>query len=83
MGTSTFKTSINLDEHSQQILRKKLAAGRYQTMSEVVREALQRMDQEDIRQEAELKMLDEAEATGIDPRSHEDIWTDLEAKHNL
>jgi antitoxin ParD1/3/4 len=79
----TLKTSFNLDDQSATYLRGKVASGRYANASEVVREALRKMAEEDERHRAELAMLDDAEASGLDPRSHDEIWQSIGAKRGI
>lgn len=74
------KTSISLDPHFDEYIRKQIATGTYTTASEVVRDALRQHELETRKEAALLARLDAAEDEGVDPRSHEQIWTELRAK---
>jgi antitoxin ParD1/3/4 len=65
--------NINLPPQLQAIVRQKVASGRYASPSEVVREALRLLEQEERHREAKLeqfrKDIDEGLSTGIRNRS--------------
>lgn len=59
-------TSISLDEHFEEFLREQVASGRYATVSEVVRDALRRLEAETLREAAIVHALIEGEESGFE-----------------
>ncbi len=74
-------TSFVLGEKFEKFIAEQVASGEYGSASEVIREALRRMKRRKEREALEAKLLDEAEASGISPRSHEEIWADLHSRN--
>lgn len=73
-------TSFALGDHFDELLRAKIASGRYTNASEVVREALRLLENRDRRREALEQALREGEESG-GAIPHDEAWADLEAKH--
>lgn len=59
--TMTKNTSYALGEHFDQYVDKKVSSGRYKNKSEVVREGLRRMEEEDTKLEALRALLTQRE----------------------
>jgi antitoxin ParD1/3/4 len=58
-------TSIILDDHFEAFVREEVESGRYATVSEVVRDALRRLEERKRHRVAVLKALEEGEASGL------------------
>jgi antitoxin ParD1/3/4 len=67
-------TSLNLGEHFEHFVDRLVEGGRYSTRGEVLREALRRMEDDEKREEALLRTLDESVASGISSRSSDEIF---------
>jgi len=76
--------TIQLTDAQAAFIQARIDAGDFANASEVIRAGLRMLAdyQEDkAKREAELRrILDEAEAGGISPRSHEEIWADARAR---
>ena len=68
------ETSFDLGEHFEHFVDGLVSGGRYATRGEVLREALRRMEDEEKREEAFLRSLDESVASGISARSSDEIF---------
>jgi antitoxin ParD1/3/4 len=75
----SIKTSISLDPHFQAFIEGQVATGRYATASEVVRDALRRMEEEAAAQKWLFDRLDKSLASGISPHSAEEIFAEAKA----
>ena len=73
-------TSISLDEHFEDFLRKQVASGRYATVSEVVRDALRRLEAERRYEEAVAQALVEGEESGFEEG---DLFEDVRKEMGL
>ncbi len=75
---STVRKTITLTDTQDDWIKAKIANGDYTNDSEYVRDLIRR-DQERARA---LKLaIDEGLASGVSPRSVDDIWADAEARH--
>lgn len=75
---STVRKTITLTDTQDDWIKAKIANGDYTNDSEYVRDLIRR-DQERARA---LKLaIDEGLASGVSPRSVDDIWGDAEARH--
>ena len=61
MGTSQRHLSVSLTPHFSQYIRQKVKSGRYTDASDVVRDALRRLEQEEVLQE-QAPLLDPPDA---------------------
>jgi antitoxin ParD1/3/4 len=68
------KTSISLDAHFQAFIEQQVQSGRYATASEVVRDALRRMEDDALKEREVNARLDRSLASGLSPRSKEEIF---------
>lgn len=75
----SIKTSISLDPHFQAFIESQVATGRYATASEVVRDALRRMEEDAVHEKWLFDRLDRSLASGISPRSAEEIFANAKA----
>jgi antitoxin ParD1/3/4 len=72
-------TSFNLGEHFEKFMDRLVEGGRYATRSDVLRDALRRME-DDERKEAWLHQhLKESRDSGISPHSKEEIFDEVRA----
>ena len=69
-------TSVNLGKHWEEFIRAKVATGRYGSASEVIREALRLMENEDTRLKALRRHLGEGEAEADSGQSVKDFSVD-------
>lgn len=74
-------TSILLDDHYEAFVREQVESGSYATVSEVVRDALRRLEQKKRRDEVVLKAIEEGLASGVSPLSHQEVWARVRERH--
>jgi antitoxin ParD1/3/4 len=70
-------TSFTLDQELEAFLDEQLASGRYRSSSEVVREALRRMAEDQRKHQALYLALDEGDAS---PDAPDGVWDRLDAR---
>jgi antitoxin ParD1/3/4 len=58
--------NINLTEHLDQFVERQVASGRYSNASEIVRDALRLLEEEEQERKAKLKALRQAAKQGFD-----------------
>ena len=58
--------NINLTEHFDQFVERQVSSGRYSNASEIVREALRLLEEQEQEREAKLKALRQAAKQGFD-----------------
>jgi antitoxin ParD1/3/4 len=79
--------SINLGEHFEQFVRERIARGRYQNASEVVRAGLRLLEESEIDLEARAKLLkDKINEAWDDPRPSrpaDEVFNRIEAIHEV
>ncbi len=66
-------TSVALGEHFENFVAGQVASGRYQSASEVMRDALRVLEEQTRYQDAVIAALIEGETSGISTRMPEDI----------
>ncbi len=71
--------NVNLTPHLEEMVRSKVASGLYTSASEVVREALRLMDEQDRLRAAKLEQLREDIRQGLDSGPSQ-AWSAEEAK---
>ena len=71
-------TSIVLGDHFADYARRKVASGEFGSTSEVVRDALRRVEERDARRERLLAAIDEGLASPVDEEFNIDVWFDEE-----
>lgn len=71
-------TSIALGERFTEYTRRKVASGEFGSVSEVIRDALRRQEERDLRREALERALEEGLASPIDEDFDIDRWFDEE-----
>ncbi len=78
--------SINLGEHFEQFVRERIAQGRYQNVSEVVRAGLRLLEENEMSLESRAKLLkDKINEAWDDPRPSrpaEEVFGRIEAIHD-
>jgi antitoxin ParD1/3/4 len=78
--------SINLGEHFEQFVRERIAQGRYQNVSEVVRAGLRLLEENEMSLESRAKLLkDKINEAWDDPRPSrpaEEVFDRIEAIHD-
>jgi antitoxin ParD1/3/4 len=78
--------SINLGEHFEQFVRERIAQGRYQNVSEVVRAGLRLLEENEMSLESRAKLLkDKINEAWDDPRPSrpaEEVFGRFEAIHD-
>lgn len=78
--------SVSLGRHFEDYLDRKVASGRYGSASEVLREALRLLEEQDVLLEHKLRRLDEELSKGqtgvtVDARESQDrAWKRMEAR---
>lgn len=72
-------TSFNLGEHFEQFMDGLVKGGRYATRSDVLRDALRRLEDDVVKESALHARLDASLASGISPRSSEEIFENARA----
>jgi antitoxin ParD1/3/4 len=70
-------TSFTLDQELEAFLDEQLASGRYRSSSEVVREALRRMAEDQRKHQALYSAFDEGDAS---PDAPDGVWDRLDAR---
>ena len=73
-------TSVILGERFERFVSEQVESGAYATQSEVIREALRLLERRKARHARELQIIDEGEASGISPLTHEEIFAEAIAK---
>jgi antitoxin ParD1/3/4 len=58
--------NINLTEHLDRFVQSQVSSGRYSNASEIVREALRHLEEEEQERQAKLKALRQAAKQGLD-----------------
>ena len=77
-------SSYAIGEHFEQFIKKQIERGRYASASEVVRDALRLLEEEQERRAAALKVLREEVRKGLDSgrgRSAQEVLDRLEQKY--
>lgn len=73
--------NISLPEGLKTWAEHRVAEGRYASTSDYIRDLIRR-DEEDARELAWLQAeIDKGLASGIDPRSHEEIFAEIRSRH--
>lgn len=66
-------TTFILDDRLEAFVEEQVKTGSYSTASEVIRDALRRLKRRKQREAYEAKVIDEGEASGISPLSHDEV----------
>ncbi|MEX2015215.1 MAG: type II toxin-antitoxin system ParD family antitoxin [Candidatus Hydrogenedentales bacterium] len=78
--------NIKLPEHQAEFVRRVIATGRFQSVSEVVRAGVslleERLSEERKKEEQLQALLDAAKAGGIEERTPQEIWAAVKASYN-
>ena len=77
--------SVEIPDRQAKFIQEIITAGRYESVSEVVRAGVvlleERLAHEERQREKLRKMLDEAIAGGLSDRTPEEIWDEAEARY--
>lgn len=73
-------TSMILGPKADSFIAKQVASGDYATASEVMRDALRRLERAKKRDEYEARIVDEALASGVSPRSFDEVVAEGRAR---
>jgi antitoxin ParD1/3/4 len=71
---------MNLGEKLDGFVARQVASGKYATASEVMRAGLRKLMRAEQRAEYEARIVDEALAEGLSPRTHEEIVAECRAR---
>ena len=58
-------TSVSLEPHFQRFIKRQIKAGRYATVSEVIRAGLRVLEEDDLRMQALQQALEDGEKSGF------------------
>lgn len=76
-------TSVTLGDHFDEFVAEQIKQGRYQSVSEVVRSGLRRLEDDEIKREQLRARLEAAEQSpAVEPLNADDFLQTLHSKHN-